>query len=144
MPKNNDLGLAMSDDTPAPPVRPSARRMELITCTVRNAGDLRNEVILRRVTPPELLILRRIHGGAEAVVNCVVDGQCNYTPAGEKQRLSMKYPRYATLIEQMFGGVSPDFMTTLLEVEELASVELGREVDAIEGDRPSTEPSPLE
>jgi hypothetical protein len=118
--------------------------METITCTVRNAGDVRNEVILHRITPPELLILRRIHGGAEAVVNCSVDGACKYTPATEKQRLSVKYPRYAALIEQMFGGISPDFMTTLAEVEELAAVELGRSVETHDGPPVALEPTPLD
>jgi len=143
LPKNNDLGLATSsEDTPSQ--RVPARRMDLISCTVRNAGDVRNEVIKHRVTPPELLLLRRIHGGAETVVNCKVDGQCNFTPAGEKQRLTIKYPRYGDLIEKMFGGISPDFITTLAEVEELAAVELGQAERDIEGPAPSLEPSPLD
>jgi hypothetical protein len=137
--KNDNLGLAT--DTP---VQRQVRRMETITCTVRNNGDLRNEVILHRVTPPELVVLRRIHGGAEAVVNCTVDGACQYTPTGEKQRLTTKYPRYGQLIEQMFGGIAPDFMTTLAEVEELAAVELGRQVENIEAAPSSLEPQPLE
>jgi len=48
------------------------------------------------------------------------------------------------LIEQMFGGISPDFMTTLAEVEELAAVELGRDVETMDNPLPTNEPTPLE
>lgn len=83
--------------------------MQFASATVRLGGSLLNTVFRDTVTPPEVLVLERIHGEGS-----VVDVVRKFAPdrdisaKAEKARLLDRFPsHYAKLIDEMFPGVDP-------------------------------------
>lgn len=86
--------------------------MTLVTCLVRIGGDLNNVIqpASRGFGPgivswPEVLVLREIHGGEEAVEAIRWAGTAQSTPAAEKARLLRIYG--AAVPESLFPGSDP-------------------------------------
>lgn len=77
--------------------------MQRANVIVRLAGSITNTVPKFGVTPAEILILRRIHGGADAVVDI------RPTEFDKKVRQEAEYDRLAQLYDGGDGfGASPD------------------------------------
>lgn len=64
--------------------------MRIYTCKVRLNGDLYNEVMLRNVTAPEVMVLRSLHG-QDGVVVLESTGREDIRDADERDRLRHKY-----------------------------------------------------
>ena len=85
--------------------------MQVFHGTVRLAGDMKNEVYKRGLTVPEIYILRKIHGGEDAVVKLESAGLSDIDDDDERNRLSFLYNQGlsaisgedATSVKQMFG-----------------------------------------
>jgi hypothetical protein len=88
--------------------------MELVECTVRLAGSVQHTVPKARVTPPEILILKHIHG-ADAVVDIRPTGSDKRQTNDEWDRLAATYDAQSalssqpgeqkiSLMERLFGG----------------------------------------
>src|SRR5262245_15495788 len=90
------LSLSGEGAASAAPTAPqlTGPTMEVCECSVRLGGDVRNDVLKQGVTPPELILLRAIHGGAETVFNVKVIGTTPYNSVRERGRLMALYPRY--------------------------------------------------
>ena len=76
-----------------------------------------NTVPLVDVTPPEAVLLRRIHekpGNEDALQNIVVTGDVSVRSADEAQRLRSRYPKDA--FTKAFPGDMPKLPTTFEEV----------------------------
>jgi len=64
--------------------------VELCSCTVAIAGDIRRNQPKPRVTPAEIVLLQAIHG-ASAVTNIRVHGELDTTSDQERDRLGRFY-----------------------------------------------------
>lgn len=86
-----------------------ADKIQLITCTVALAGDIRNTVVrdaFSPVTYPEYLLLQMMHG--EGAVSDAHDiGTVDRTPDEERKRLSYIYGE--KLVATAFPGVGFQF-----------------------------------
>jgi hypothetical protein len=109
--------------------------METATCLIRLNGDAMNEVVRSGISAPEIVILRRIHRGNDAVYRVIKDGEVGYAPVSERMRLLKTYPRYGELIDKLFPGLAPQFPRTIAEVEALVEMEQQRqEIEQTVGD----------
>src|SRR5262245_26954769 len=104
-------------DAAATPRPAAADRMETAHCIVRLKGDVQNEVPLSGITAPEIILLRAIHGGNDAVYKVEKDSDVASGAVNERIRLLAKYPRYTELFAQLFPGLAPQFPRTIAEVE---------------------------
>jgi hypothetical protein len=78
--------------------------MHQLSCLVALTGDVMNKFYLDRITTPELMLLRLIHG-ENSITDIRVIGDVKYPDKGthmreEYARLLHKYPRY---VEQVTG-----------------------------------------
>ena len=121
------LDLLPDEAAATPPSFPKAPMMETATCLVRLNGDAMNEVYRTGVTAPEIVVLRRIHNGNDAVYNVVKDGEKPVGAVSERIRLLKTYPRYGELIDKLFPGLAPQFPRTIAEVEALVEMEQERQ-----------------
>lgn len=110
-----------------PAAPPTAPLMETASCMVRLNGDAMNEVPRYGVTAPEIILLRHIHRGNDAVYKVVKDGEKPVGSVTERLRLIRVYPRYAELLDKLFPGMAPQFPRTIAEVEALVEMEQQRE-----------------
>ena len=91
--------------------------MELARVEIRLSGSLANTVVRHNVTPPELLLLRELHGD-EAIANI------EYTGKAQKlhhEVLDSMHTFYNTengkrAMEKIFPGASPKLPTTFREI----------------------------
>ena len=84
--------------------------MHFVTCTVRLAGDMRNEVVRDAFNPvsyPEVSVLQFIHGD-DAVLNIKPIAAVQQSARAEKERLSLKYG--TDVLETVFPGKNPSGM----------------------------------
>jgi hypothetical protein len=88
--------------------------MQLYSAKVRLSGSLYNEVRKDELTAPEILLLRSIHGGTEAVTEVKATGKEAFdvdeegsrklrTDKGERARLKRIYDPYAKKLDKLFG-----------------------------------------
>ena len=84
--------------------------MHFVTCTVRLAGDMRNEVVRDAFNPvsyPEVSVLQFIHGD-DAVLNIKPIAAVQQSARAEKERLALKYG--TDVLEAVFPGKNPSGM----------------------------------
>lgn len=88
--------------------------MKFYNAKIRINGSLLHEVILQRVTAPEILLLNTIHGGS-AVVSVTECGSKAFTPRDhriERRRLEDKYgqggqkQKHVEIIRSLFGPIA--------------------------------------
>src|SRR5215813_6763116 len=95
--------------------------MQLASCSVNLAGDLRHVVFKDRVTIAEIIVLRAIHG-QDAVRNIkAISGRSGHMigNVAEKERLIDIYGRSKdglALIEQLFPGYDPRMPSSLKDL----------------------------
>lgn len=78
--------------------------MQLANCHVRLAGDMANEIFKARVTPAEVLVLRRLHGN-DSVVKLQPLGSDKRQHGNELERLKTEYgPK---IVSEAFPGAYP-------------------------------------
>jgi hypothetical protein len=88
--------------------------MQLYSAKVRLGGSLYNEVRKDELTAPEILLLRSIHGGAEAVTEVKATGKEAFdvdeegnkrlrTDKAERARLKRIYDAYNKKLDKLFG-----------------------------------------
>lgn len=87
--------------------------MQLANCNVRLGGDLNNEVFKAQVTPPEILLLKAIHG-ADAVVKVQPTGMDKRQHHAEFDRLKKEYGE--KLVLGVFPGASPNLPVHLKDI----------------------------
>lgn len=92
--------------------------MDYYNGKIRLSGSLLNEVQRERLTAPEVLLLRRIHG-EDAVLNLEkVDSQ-SVNHQAERQRLYLEYPAAINAdakrhyVEELFGPNHNDLPTSV-------------------------------
>jgi hypothetical protein len=106
--------------------------MELVECTVRLAGSIQHTVPKAGVTPPEILILKHIHG-ADAVVDIRPAGTTKRPLDEEWDRLARSYDAQSalasspgeqrvSLMERLFGGMGARRLPKTLKEIGLAGV----------------------
>lgn len=88
--------------------------MQVVSCKVRLAGSVLNEVIKYDVTAPEVVVLRQVHGGPDSVVDLKLTGTADASDADERQRLISLYGVKA--VDKVF----PSFAGIIRELPELA------------------------
>lgn len=74
---------------------------------------------ISNVTVPEIVLLREIHGGAEAVSEIEIVDHKNLYAKQEKERLLNKYgvkKAHRDLIERLFPGLTPSFPTSIDQI----------------------------
>lgn len=76
--------------------------MQRNTVTVRLSGELGNTVEKTGVSPAEIIILRAIHGGDDAVVNIRPTGMDKMPHIQERARLDFAYG--AAVVDALFPG----------------------------------------
>lgn len=87
--------------------------MQLANCHVRLSGDMNNEIFKARVTPPEVLILRAIHG-SDAVLKFQPLGMDKRPHAGEVERLKAEYG--AKVFGEAFPGAAPNLPISFKDI----------------------------
>lgn len=82
--------------------------MQICTCTVAIGGDPGMTVTKERVTVPELMVLRAIHGD-DAVRNIEVTGDIDVSSPEERERLMSVYVNPVGVVKDTVGaaGVLP-------------------------------------
>lgn len=65
--------------------------MQLYSAKIRLGGSLVNEVRKHDLTAAEIIMLRDIHGGADAVIDIVETGSDRRTQEFERERLNQTY-----------------------------------------------------
>ena len=80
--------------------------MQDCNCTVAIGGDAGMTVAKYRVTAPELMVLREIHG-ADAVRNIEVIGDEDIPSNEERERLASIYTKPATIVRDVLGATGP-------------------------------------
>lgn len=97
-----------------------ATTMEVAKVLVGLDGSTDTQVPKYDVTPAEALLLRRIHGGVEAVSDVTITGTTARSARDEVLRLAKEYPARndegKTLVEELFGGLAPFVPTTFAEI----------------------------
>lgn len=101
--------------------------MEVATVTVRLAGDLNMQIPRHKVTPPEVMLLRAIHGH-DAVVDIKGIHMDRREHRAEKARLLERYDRKT--VERLFPGVLPQLPVTFKDAEGVPDIEI-EEADAV-------------
>lgn len=96
--------------------------MQLYDATVRLSGNPMQEVPKTGLTAPEVLLLQRIHGGADAVVKIQKRKMDKRSHLAERQRLGQKYGDHKVF--DMFGPEHTKLPTKLEGVEFVESNEL--------------------
>lgn len=80
--------------------------MQVCNCTVAIAGEAGMSVAKSRVTVPELMILREIHG-ADAVRNIEVTADEEVSSIEERERLASIYKKPASIVRDVLGASGP-------------------------------------
>jgi len=88
--------------------------MQRCECTVRLGGDITNTVHKVMVSPAEIVILRHIHGGDDAVVDIKPTGMDNMPHANERDRLNYTYGK--EVVEKVFPGSFAKLPVTLKDI----------------------------
>lgn len=78
--------------------------MQLCNCTVAIGGDPGMTVLKERVTVPELMVLRNVHGD-DAVRNVEVIGETQFTAMEERERLNLIYRSPEGVVKETLGAV---------------------------------------
>lgn len=94
--------------------------MQVVSCKVRLAGSVLNEVVKSDVTAPQVLVLRSVHGGADSVVDIKATGTIDVSDADERERLVALYGMKA--VDKVF----PSYVGLPRELPELAPAKTGR------------------
>ena len=82
--------------------------MHTINCLVAIGGDLQNKHPRSKVTVPELVLLRAIHGEA-AVQNIEVTGNPRINQLDERDRLMRHYPKHQKLVNDIWRDSGGEF-----------------------------------
>lgn len=81
--------------------------MRLYSGRVRLGGSPLHEVIRENMTAPEVLLLRQLHGGADAVVGLVCTGEKQVDHEQERDRLRREYESFQhegpSIVDKLFG-----------------------------------------
>lgn len=88
--------------------------MQRCTATIRLAGDMLNTVQKSGLSPAEIIILRHIHGGPDAVVDIQPNYMDKSTHMGEYDRLCSIYR--ADVVATIFPGAMPRLPVSLKEI----------------------------
>jgi hypothetical protein len=92
--------------------------VDIYSGKVRLAGDMRNEVRRGKMTAPEVILLKRIHG-EDAVLELEKVGNEKVNHQEERQRLYRDYPTAINidakrhLVEELFGPNHNDLPTSV-------------------------------
>ena len=82
--------------------------MKTYLCSVRLAGSMQHVTTNKRVTVPEIAVLRRVHG-EDAVIDVRPAGETTRTDAEERERLRKTYdnatPDSEPLVDRLFGAL---------------------------------------
>lgn len=97
--------------------------MQLAECVVRIAGDIQNTVKKYKVTPAEMLVLRRLHGD-DAVVETKITGSKKISNKEELDRIKEIYvdrfgssnPDRPNVVKELFPGASPNLPQEFSEI----------------------------
>jgi hypothetical protein len=89
--------------------------MQRCTVTVRLSGDLNNTVRKSNVSPAEIVILREIHGGVDAVVDIQPNGMDKMPHRQERDRLEVIYG--GPLVEKIFPGKFAPLPVSLKDID---------------------------
>lgn len=91
--------------------------MKLYSAKVRLKGSPLNEVVRDDLTAPEIILLRAVHGGADAVVGIVCTGEKQVSHEEERDRLRGLYNTFQdegrNMVDVLFG---PEFQPLPLRV----------------------------
>jgi len=87
--------------------------MQLCNVSVNLAGSLLNRVPKRGVTVAEIVVLRAVHGGSDAVTNIQPVGMDKRPHAEELERLSRKYGK---IVAKLFPGAHPQLPSNLADI----------------------------
>jgi hypothetical protein len=77
--------------------------MQTYNCTVAIAGDAGMSVAKERVTVPELMVLRAVHG-EDAVRNLEYAGEADTTSPEERSRLAALYRKPPNVVRDTLGA----------------------------------------
>jgi hypothetical protein len=88
--------------------------MQLCNCSVLLAGSLLNRVPKKGATVAEIVVLRAVHGGDDAVRNIQPVGMDKRTHAGEFARLCRLYG--AKRVKELFPGANPQLPVNLADI----------------------------
>lgn len=78
--------------------------MQLLNCTVAIGGEVSMTVLKERVTVPELMVLRAVHGD-DAVRNIEAIGTTTFNSADERERLTLMYTNPEGVVRETLGAV---------------------------------------
>ena len=88
--------------------------MQRCNCSVRLGGDIGNTVAKTGVSPAEIVILRHIHGGPDAVIDIQPTGMDKVPHAVERERLVNIYK--AEIVDHLFPGAYSKLPVSLSDV----------------------------
>jgi predicted nucleotidyltransferase len=78
--------------------------MQLLNCSVAIGGEAGMTVFKERVTVPEIMVLRAVHGD-DAVRNIEVVGSITFNSADERERLALVYTNPEGVVRETLGVV---------------------------------------
>jgi len=89
--------------------------MQRVTCTVRLSGDVGNTVQKTGVSPAEIVILRDLHGGPEAVIDIQPNSMDKVPHGTERARLVDIYGQH--VVDRIFPGQFSQLPVSLKDIE---------------------------
>jgi hypothetical protein len=93
--------------------------MQLLNCQVALAGDLNNKGVKMGITPPEIHVLRIIHGSG-SISNVEIAGKLvrgSYSHEDIYSDLKYKYPRYEGEIQAYWRDNGAKFPTDVRDLD---------------------------
>lgn len=103
--------------------------MQLAKVYVRLGGDTRQVVPKEGVTPAEVVVLKHIHGGQQAIGKVLLTGETAVDDARELRRLRQNYtsPNCQKFLGEAFPGLDPKLPQTFSDI----GVRLAKEDDEV-------------
>jgi len=105
--------------------------MKIYKATVRLSGSNDNEVPKIGLTAAEIIILRRLHGGDDAVIRVVETSKDQRSHAAERERLKRLYGD--EIVGKIFPGDYSDLPTELPKSAPVVEQALDEEVQKLLG-----------
>lgn len=104
--------------------------MQRATCTVRLSGDVGNTVRKEGVSPAEIVILRDIHGGPDAVVDIQPTNMDKSSHADERAKLVDIYGQ--RVVDRIFPGQYANLPVSLKDIETKAEGDEDEDDEVVE------------
>lgn len=104
--------------------------MQRVNCEVRLSGDVGNTVLKTGVSPAEIVILRDLHHGPEAVINIQPTHMDKVQHRVERSRLANIYGHH--VVDRIFPGEFSQLPVSLKDIALPTEAEEGEEGEEVE------------